>query len=325
MRENTHLLLTGATGFIGGHAARALAGSGTSMKVLALVRRGTDEEKLQALRQAGVIPVEGDITDPDTVRDIFHHHKPARVVHLAALCGSGKGRSQEYRRVNVGGTETLLQEALRHGVERFIFCSSVGVHGTIPQELPADNHTPLVGDTEYHRSKILGEAAVQRAMRNGLDAVIVRPTITYGAGDTGFPATLVDLVRKRRFLLPPKDVLVHLLDVAALCRLFCLLLSGDPAQERVIIAADRAPVPLADLVHEIHRHHYGTAYPSLLSLPRLAARLLSVIPAIVGSDTWRTRIRLISRSWYYQTGNGPDGVQYEPPDTLTSFPESMCR
>lgn len=323
--EKKTVLLTGATGFIGSHAARALAGDGSVRTVVAMVRSGAGEESTRALRRPGITLVEGSFTDRAVVRDIFHRHAPAQLVHLAALRGSGRGHPADYQRVNVEGTETLLAEAMDHGVETFVFCSSVGVHGTIPRELPATTATEFDGDSLYHRSKIQGEEAVQRCIEQGLNAYIVRPTITYGPGDTGFPATLVRMVQKRKFPLLRQEVLVHLLDVAALCRLFGLLLDGVSPGERTIIAADREPVPLAGLVNEIHRRIHGRDYPRFPFLPRGAARLLSGFLGIVGSDTWRTRVRLISESWYYRTDASETGPDYAPPDTLSSFPESMCR
>jgi nucleoside-diphosphate-sugar epimerase len=323
--EKRTVLLTGATGFIGTHAARALAGDGSAGDVVALVRPEAGEEKIRGLRRPGITLVEGSFTDRAVVRDIFRRYAPTRLLHLAAIRGSGRGPAADYQRVNVEGTETLLQESMEQGLATFIFCSSVGVHGTIPRELPATVATPLDGDSPYHRSKIQGEAAVHRAIKQGLNAYIVRPTITYGTGDNGFPATLVRLVRSRRFPLPRPGTEVHLLDVAALCRLFAMLFDCGNPGARTIIAADRAPVPLAGLVHAIHRHCHGRDYPRYPFLPGGAARLLAGFLGIVGSDRWRTRVRLISESWYYRTDVGISAPDYEPPDTLTSFPESMCR
>ncbi len=325
MADGKTVLITGATGFIGSHAACALA-SGSAGIVVALVRRSADEQRVRTLRQAGVTLARGDITDRSSVREALRQHAPSGVLHLAALCGSGRGRRADYQKVNVEGTTTLLEEAQGHGVERFVFCSSVGVHGTIPGDLPATVNSPFDGDSEYHRSKIRGEEAVQHFIDSGLDAFIVRPTITYGRGDTGFPATLVELVRRRRFPLPRREVLVHLLEVGALCRLFGILLSRGSHGAKVIIAADREPVPLADLVHLIHRRCHGRGSSSaFLPMPWGATRLLAVIAGIVGSEKWRTRIRLISESWHYRTDAGTSAPDYGPPDTLTAFPESMCR
>jgi len=109
------------------------------------------------------------------------------VIHVAAIRGGGGASSGEFQEVNVNGTERLLRAAYERNVQKFIFCSSVGVHGTIPVTVPAAIETALHGDSQYHQSKIASEAAVQDFIRKGLNAYIVRPTITYGPGDDGFP------------------------------------------------------------------------------------------------------------------------------------------
>lgn len=319
------VLVTGAAGFIGTHAVRALAGGRWRGAVTALVRPGTAAARLKTLHRAGAVVSETDITDREAVKSAFRRHRPGKVLHLAAVRGSGRAGARDYRRVNVEATETLLEAASRHGVRRFVFCSSVGVHGTIPAPRPAGPDAPLNGDSEYHRSKIRAEDAVDRFVRQGLDAWTVRPTITYGVGDDGFPATLVRLVRARRLPAPDPRVIVHLLDVEALCRLFAILLESGHPGGRKIIAADREPVPLLALVDEIHRRIRGRDYPRFPSLPRGVTRLLAHILGIVCADAWRTRVRLISESWCYRPGAADGGPDYAAPDTLSTFPESMCR
>lgn len=319
------VLVTGAAGFIGGHAVRTLAAGPWPGEVIALVRRGTSAARLEPLEQAGATVCEVDITEREAVAETFRRHRPGRVLHLAAVRGSGRGSARDYEQINVEATVTLLEAASRHGTERFVYCSSVGVHGTIPADQPAGPRAPLNGDSEYHRSKIRAESAVDRYHRQGLDTCTVRPTITYGPGDDGFPATLVRLVRSRRLPAPDPRVMVHLLDVEALCRLFSILLEAGHPGGRKIIAADRGPVPLLELVDEIYRRHCGRTYPRFPALPRGAARLLSLFLGIVGADAWRTRVRLISESWRYRPGAEDGGPDFAAPDTLATFPESMCR
>jgi len=318
------VLVTGAAGFIGGHAVRTLAGGEARCLVTALVRPGTATARLEPLRRSGATLCEADITDREAVEEAFRRHRPANVLHAAALRGSGRGHAAKYRQVNAGGTENLLGAAVRHEVTRFVFCSSVGVHGTIPAVRPAGVDAPLDGDTAYHRSKVLAEEAVGRFIRRGLDAYVVRPTVTYGAGDDGFPATLVRLVRARRLPAPDPTVQIHLLDVNALCRLFAILLSAGHPGGRTMIAADRTPVSLIALADEIHRRHCGRDYPRFPPLPAGAALLLSRFFGIVGNDAWRTRVRLISESWTYRPGAADGGPDYAAPDTLGTFPKRMC-
>jgi nucleoside-diphosphate-sugar epimerase len=112
-----------------------------------------------------------------------------------------------------------------------------------------------VGDNDYHNSKILAKKKVHEFIKKRLDAYIVRPTITCGPGDDGFPMTLVKMVKKRIFLLPQKDIKIHLLNVFSFAGLLCKVLKSHNLKQRVFIAADESPVSLIELGELIHYHY----------------------------------------------------------------------
>ena len=195
--------------------------------------------------------------------------------------------------------EVLLEASFKNQVKKFIFCSSVGVYGTIPKELPANIMTELNGDNEYHKSKILAEKKVQEFINRGLDAYIARPTITYGIGDNGFPSILITLARKRMLLQPFKDVKIHLLDVNNLAGLFSKIVQTNNLTPRVFIAADERPITLKELVNLIHCHYNKSKYPSFLKLPTSIFKILSLFFKLSRNEKWLTRILLVSKSWHY--------------------------
>jgi nucleoside-diphosphate-sugar epimerase len=290
------VLVTGATGFIGSHVARELADSG-KYRVVAVVRQTDHYKNTDQLSADGVLLVKGIFYDEKVLEPLFREYRIEYVIHLAALRGAGKQGS--YDEVNVKGTERLLEASLRNNVRKFIFCSSVGVFGTIPCEVPASAGTRLNGDTVYHNSKILAEAEVRKYMEKGLDAFIVRPSITYGKGDDGFPATLIKLVRKRYLFLPKYPGRIHLLDVKSLAELFCNLLVREVPTVRIMAMADESPIRLWDLANLISRFYFGKDYPSVC---RISPHLFTAMEAIfdlIGSEKWTTRIQLISKDWYY--------------------------
>lgn len=214
-----YVLITGATGFIGGHVANKLLSEG-KYALIAIVRKSDKYRNVEELKQRGAILVEGIFYDENLIAKIFNKFPVRYVIHIAALRGGGAGTEGKYHTVNVHGTEVLLEGSLSHQVKKFIFCSSVGVFGTIPCELPANINTRLNGDNAYHRSKIVAEQKVQKYIDKGLDAFVVRPAITYGSNDDGFSAILVKLVRKRLLLLPSNENSIHLLDVHKLVEVF---------------------------------------------------------------------------------------------------------
>jgi nucleoside-diphosphate-sugar epimerase len=190
------VLVTGATGFIGGHLARHLLDRGHPAR--AMVRRENPN-----LAQAGIELTRGDITDQDAARAAVEGVDA--VFHLAAQRDVWGTPESVYHKVNVEGTLNLLRASATAGVQRFVFCSSVGV-ARYPGNLKADETLPHVqasSQTSYHDTKAQAEQAVMAAARTGeVPALIVRPVITYGPGDrTGMITQLLERLANGRFLL----------------------------------------------------------------------------------------------------------------------------
>jgi nucleoside-diphosphate-sugar epimerase len=199
------------------------------------------------------------------------------------------------------------------------------VYGTIPTEVPAKVETSLNGDNLYHQSKIAAERMVHDYAEKGLGTIIIRPTVTYASGDTGFPGTLVRMVRAHRLLLSPSDVRIHLLDASALAEMIYLIVCKDRLKSNVFIAADKRPVLLKDLVDQIHNHFYHTPYPSYLKMPRVFFDAMALVFRVFKSEKWLVRIQLISKSWYYDINETlKSGIDFRPAKTETSFIQKMC-
>lgn len=319
----TFILLTGATGFIGSHVANTIQAD-KKYRLVAIVRGHSDYKNAKELEKKGVILAVGSFCDRVFLEQIFEKYSFDYVIHLAALRGGGAGTKQAFYNVNVRGTEILLDVSFKNRIKKFIFCSSVGVFGTIPEKVPAGIGTPLNGDNEYHSSKIIAEQSVQRYIEMGLNACIVRPTITYGPGDNGFPSTLVHLVRRRLLFLPFNDVLIHLLNVETFAGIIHRLIESETVPERVFIAADSKPVSLNDLVNRISLSCNNKPYPPYLRLPDLVFKVMIYIFKILKSEKWVTRLLLISQSWYYDISRTIDTLGILPENTEDSFIKQMC-
>ena len=312
------ILITGATGFIGSHVVKKLL-TDESLCTIAFARKNS--LRTDWLTKSGAIAIEGNFYDNDLIKEVFSKYSVNYVIHLAALRGAGS--KEDYFSVNVQGTEHLLEQSLKYRVSKFIFISSVGVYGTIPNELPANRKTVLIGDNAYHNSKILAEQKVNDFIAKGLNAYIVRPTITYGSGDDGFPNTLVELTKKRHFPLSREEIKIHLLDVEKFADLLWKMIKSSPSNQRVFIVADESPILLRDLVNLIHSHYYGTDYPSYLKLPSFVFKMLGICFGIIRNEKWLTRIQLISKSWHYDISETLRCFQYTPSITKNSFIKTM--
>ena len=119
-------LVTGATGFIGGHLARRLQ-TQEGVQVRALVR---SPQKAAPLADLGVEIIPGDITDPEAVREAT---RGADIVYHAAAWADEQGDRDAVWAVNVDGTQYMLDAAIAEGVTRFIHLSSCAVYGSLQQ------------------------------------------------------------------------------------------------------------------------------------------------------------------------------------------------
>lgn len=316
--DKHYVLVTGATGFIGSHVAEPLVRDGR-LSVIAIVRKAGHYKNVEKLRECGAILIPGLFYDRSLLNDVFSAYPVSTVIHIAAVRGLGLGTEDDYYRINVGGTKQLLELAQQHGVRKFIFCSSVGVWGTIPQEVPAHSGTPLCADNRYHMSKIQAEEHVLEYGEKGLNAFIVRPTICYGRGDNGFPYTFVRLVRRRLLLLPFHEVKIHLLDVQKLAGIFHDLTIREDIAGGTFVAADAAPISSRELADLIHMHYYGIPYPGYLRLPDAVFAAGQKICSFTKNEKWLLRVLLMSKSWCYSLDEAVGQLQYIPTETRTGF------
>lgn len=165
------ILVTGASGFLGGYVVEALVKG--RHQVVALVRDGSDTLFLDYL---GVEMRKGDLTDPGSLDRAVKGVDA--VIHLAAYY-TFSGKRELYQRVNVQGTKDLMESMLRQGVRRLIYCSTTEVIGPTSGG-PADEGSPCRPYYEYGRSKLRAEQLIQEHGGRGIDFTIIRPAGIYG-------------------------------------------------------------------------------------------------------------------------------------------------
>jgi len=182
------ILITGATGFVGRALLDACIALGQSP--LAVTRRElTQEFDDRGVRWESVPSLNSETNWLPLMHGI------RTVVHCAGLAHFPKTSLAAYRSVNVEGTLRLAKDAAAAGVQRFVFLSSVGVHGVTSKSRLCENH-PLLPADDYALSKLEAEHGLSIISRQtGLEVVIIRPPLVYGPGAPGNFRKLINLIQ----------------------------------------------------------------------------------------------------------------------------------
>lgn len=177
MSDGHTCLLTGATGFIGGHLARRLALGGYRVRCLA--RPSSDTSAIDSL---DVELVRGELSIYSSLLDAAKGCDC--VVHCGALV-SDWATVEEIVRVNVEGTRNLLQAALGSSARRFVHISTTDVYGHPGGPPVQEDYVPRRLGNWYSRTKLLAEQEVRATTKGqAMEAVIVRPATVYGPRST---------------------------------------------------------------------------------------------------------------------------------------------
>ncbi|WP_375400124.1 NAD-dependent epimerase/dehydratase family protein [uncultured Amnibacterium sp.] len=242
------VLVTGASGYLGGHVARALALRGDRVRTLQRRSSGL----------AGVLDVQGALDDQAARAAALDGAKA--VVHLAAKV-SFAGDPAEFVRVNVDGTRDLLADARAAGVSRFLFVSSPSVAhaGRAIMGDGAEPADPVHARGDYARTKAAAELLALAADAPGFAVTAVRPHIVWGPGDPQLTERIQD--RARRGRVPLIGSGAALVDSTYI----------DDAVSGILAALDRTPA-----VH-------GRAYVLTSGEPRPISELFAGIAAAAGA------------------------------------------
>jgi nucleoside-diphosphate-sugar epimerase len=170
------VLITGATGFLGGHLTRRLLANQEHVRILA-----RDANAARPFIEAGAELASGAITDRAALRRALEG--VTHVYHLAGKLFIPGTPASEYHETHVEGTRLLLERCAEAGtVERLVHCSTTGVLG-VTGALPADETAPYQPTNTYEATKLEAERLVRARIASGFPAVIVRPGLVYGPGD----------------------------------------------------------------------------------------------------------------------------------------------
>jgi len=234
-------LVTGATGFTGGHLARGLLAHGHAVRVL--VR---DRDRARDLEASGLEVAVGDLRDRAAVEASLRNVDV--VYHIAAIYRQAGVTPATYRAVNATVVGEMIEAAARAGARRVVHCSTVGVHGDIKHP-PANEDAPLSPGDIYQETKLEGERIAREAgKRTGLEVTVVRPTGIYGPGDRRLLKLFGGVARGRFPMLGSGEIYYHLTYIDDLVEGFRLCGEVPAAANRTYILAGGEVTTLNELV-----------------------------------------------------------------------------
>ncbi len=265
------ILVTGATGFIGGHLARRLASKGND--VVCLVRKTGNISSLKDID--GITLVTCDILDYAGLLEIFDRVSPEAVVHSAALVMS-RDRQKLYE-ANGEGTANICKACWFSGVDRLVYVSSVAVVSGNDVS-PVTDELPYKATNEYGDSKIEAERVVLSFRKEGLKSVIIRPCVVVGEGETHALGKILAHVAKRHIPLPDMpeaEAKLQLVYVGNVAQIIELALEKEEATEGTFTVADKEIITMKKFL-EILYEEVGGGEPPVV--PKWIVKLLMVIP-----------------------------------------------
>ena len=305
------VVVTGANGFIGSHLCRRLVES--SKEVTACIRAQADASLLAAipghLRIHRIPSVGG---DADLARIFL---SADAVIHLAGrahvMRETVAAPLDEFRKVNVGGTETLASIAAQQGVKRFIYMSSVKVNGEATNGHPFHADDPPGYSDPYGQSKWEAEERLRQiAAGTTMQWVVVRPPLVYGPGVRGNFLTLLRAVF-RGFPLPLGSLHNRrsLVSVFNLSDFVCLLLDHPAAANSRFLVSDQHDLSTPDLLRSIAQALHRPS--RILPCPEAA---LHVAAAVLGR---RSATQRLCSSLVVDTQKATDSLCWSAPTTLS--------
>ena len=208
----TKVLLTGGTGHVGSSLGHQLVRQGRSVR--ALVR---SLERGKAALPPECELLQGDVTDIDSLRRAIQDCSV--VYHVAALPEQWLADPSTFSRVNVGGTQNMIEVSLEQGLDKFVYTSTIDVlERAAGGEVDESRIDPNPRGTHYERSKQEADRAVAEAIERGLPAVFLHPSGVYGPAPARSPMindSIVKLIKGKMPLLPPGGMAVVLCDDVA--------------------------------------------------------------------------------------------------------------
>ncbi|MEM9922245.1 MAG: NAD-dependent epimerase/dehydratase family protein [Cyanobacteria bacterium P01_D01_bin.50] len=266
-------LVTGANGFTGSHLVKALQQRGNS--VVGLVRKSSD---LSRLKDTDIQLVTGDITDRKALRQAMENVDT--VFHTAAFVELGLVDEAQMERVNVEGTQAVLEIAKEVEISKMVYCSTIGIYGDTNGEVVDETFERTQEDfsSAYDSTKYEAQQLVDNYAVIGLPVVSVMPSGILGADDPHFGPVFKLFLQGKLKLWVGGDRITGIVHVDDLVNAMILAAEKGERGEHYIISAGELP---SREMFEIISEQTGISTP--VEVPQPLVRVLGNILDPIGN------------------------------------------
>ncbi|MEO1427531.1 MAG: NAD-dependent epimerase/dehydratase family protein [Cyanobacteria bacterium J06633_8] len=260
-------LVTGANGFTGSHLVKALVRRGDS--VVGLVRKSSD---LTRLKDTEIQLVTGDIADRNALRQAMQDVD--MVFHTAAFVELGLVDAEKMERVNVEGTQAVLEIAKEMEISKMVYCSTIGIYGDTQGEVIDETFERTQQDfsSAYDSTKYEAQQLVDNYAVIGFPVVSVMPSGIYGPDDPHFGPVFKLFLQGKLKLWVGGDRITGIVHVDDLVNAMILAAEKGERGEHYIISAGELPLrEMFEIISE------KTGIPTPVEVPQPIARLIANI------------------------------------------------
>ena len=231
MQQKKKILVTGGSGLVGTELLLQLAQ--TSDEIIAIYNNSPI-----TIKSDNITPCQCNILDTTALEEIFQGI--THLYHCAAIVSFSPRNRKELFAINIEGTANVVNAAIEAGVTKMVHVSSVAALGRIREDEAISEKmqwTEEHSNSEYGKSKFLGEMEVWRGVGEGLDAVIVNPSLILGAGDWNKGSSEIFKSAYDEFPWYTEGI-SGFVDVRDVARAMILLMDSEIRNERFIVSAD---------------------------------------------------------------------------------------
>lgn len=308
------LLVTGGTGFIGSHLAEEGRRRGAEVVVFGLTDRPEERANAELLRGIGAEVLPGSITDQRLCREAMKG--VTHVFHLAVAMREGGKSDEFFESINLDGTRHLLEAASGQRVQRFVYCSTIGIYGHRAAGITREE-SPLAPGNIYERTKVSAERLVREfAEKCNLSAVVLRPADVYGPRDQRLLKLFKGVSRGRFPLFGSGEGRRHMVYVDDVVSAFFKACDRDQALGEGLIIAGPRSCTLRELLDEITRatgsKRYGVRLP-LAPMLLLAGVVEDACAALkIDPPIYRRRMDFFHSDSEFDTSRARRVLDWEP-------------
>lgn len=311
MSDSMKIVVTGATGFLGGRLTSALVRRGYEV-----VGIGRNPERARNVEMHGIRMLLGDVADRDF---IFRAIRGADAVIHAAALSAPWGRHRAFYVANVAGTQNVVDACQSLGVNRIIHISSPSVTFSGCDVLLQTEGCPYPSHylSYYSQSKKLAEDIVNKAIWGGLAATILRPKAIFGPGDTTLLPRIVTMARLNHLTQIGKgNNLIDITYVENVVQGIMMTLRSDRSIGKTYVVTNDEHVPLWDVIRRIARDIAGvrTLQQVNYKVAYLMAAILEARAALSGKEPRLTRysVALMGKHQTYDISAFKSDTGYAP-------------